>query len=523
LINNKKQFQIFLSCLFFLTVIKLFFFIDFEPRTDQAHQIGWMHKIINSEHFLGKDVFKNISSFFEDYKGFVFEVIKPAFFYGNLHANYFHLFPTLLISLISKILDISEINVFNFLSVFSTFLSFYFLIKIIQKIYSKEIEKNYLFFIFIFVNVVFFNWYSFLFSPLGIHNISSMVILFNFYFYNNYKKVNFFYYGILFSLSSLFHQINLIILSIFYLLIIVESQNRLKNLINFSIPVIISFLPLFIIIILNLDNYNNLYLNNSTENLNLLNKVFENFIFFIQKNLIFFPLLFIIFIFLLLNRSNNKFEKKIKIIFFLLLLFSIFTNEFFKASYQRVSIYLFYFYIFLFFKFLFTYIDKKNFKKIFSVIIIINLFYNIFLIYDNFYKISSKSEFYSYYNNQGNINKAFKELYQKNDFKNIVFLNNLSEDYYNIYNDDKKKSILKKPLHNIVTKNEFDYLKEKIFAKDIYIVSFVDNDVLLNKTVNILQNNSIFKCSSVKNVHLNKVFRNSDESFYKLIVDKLSC
>ncbi len=224
MINNKKQFQIFLSCLFFLTVIKLFFFIDFEPRTDQAHQIGWMHKIINSEHFLGKDVFKNISSFFEDYKGFVFEVIKPAFFYGNLHANYFHLFPTLLISLISKILDISEINVFNFLSVFSTFLSFYFLIKIIQKIYSKEIEKNYLFFIFIFVNVVFFNWYSFLFSPLGIHNISSMVILFNFYFYNNYKKVNFFYYGILFSLSSLFHQINLIILSIFYLLIIVESQ-----------------------------------------------------------------------------------------------------------------------------------------------------------------------------------------------------------------------------------------------------------------------------------------------------------
>ena len=82
---------------------------------------------------------------------------------------------------------------------------------------------------------------------------------------------------------------------------------------------------------------------------------------------------------------------------------------------------------------------------------------------------------------------------------------------------------MKKPLHNIVTKNEFDYLKEKIFAKDIYIVSFVDNDVLLNKTVNILQNNSIFKCSSVKNVHLNKVFRNSDESFYKLIVDKLSC
>ena len=109
-----------------------------------------------------------------------------------------------------------------------------------------------------------------------------------------------------------------------------------------------------------------------------------------------------------------------------------------KNTYQRVSIYLFHFYIFLFFKFLFTHIDKKNFKKIFSVIIIINLFFNIFLIYDNFYKISSKSEFYSYYNNQGNINKAFKEIYQKNNFKNIVFLNNLSEDYYNIYNDDKK-------------------------------------------------------------------------------------
>ena len=145
------------------------------------------------------------------------------------------------------------------------------------------------------------------------------------------------------------------------------------------------------------------------------------------------------------------------------------------------------------------------------------------MIYDNFHKISSKSEFYSYYNNQGNINKAFKKLDQKNDFRNIVFLNNLSEDYYNIYNGDKKKAILKKPLHNIVTKNEFDYLKEKIFAKDIYIVSFVDNDILLNKTVYILQNNSIFKCSSVENVHLNKVFRNRDESFYKLAVDKLSC
>ena len=154
----------------------------------------------------------------------------------------------------------------------------------------------------------------------------------------------------------------------------------------------------------------------------------------------------------------------------MLFLFSIFTNEFFKASYQRVSIYLFYFYIFLFFKFLFIYINQRNFKKIFSVIVIINLFYNIFLIYDNFHKISSKSEFYSYYNNQGNINKAFKKLDQKNDFRNIVFLNNLSEDYYNIYNGDKKKAILKKPLHNIVTKNEFDYLKEK-FLQKIYILS----------------------------------------------------
>ena len=52
---------------------------------------------------------------------------------------------------------------------------------------------------------------------------------------------------------------------------------------------------------------------------------------------------------------------------------------------------------------------------------------------------------------------------------------------------------------------------------------FVDYRPTSEINKNILQNNSIFKCSSVKNVHLNKVFRNSDESFYKLIVDKLSC
>ena len=223
------------------------------------------------------------------------------------------------------------------------------------------------------------------------------------------------------------------------------------------------------------------------------------------------------------SENNSKLEKKIKILFSLLFLLSIITNEFFKASYQRVSIYLFYFYIFIFFKFLFIYINHRNFKKIFSIIIILNLFYNIFLIYDNFYKISPKSEFYSYYNNQGNINKVFKELNKKKDFKNIVFLNNLSEDYYNIYNGDEKKSILKKPLHNIVIKNEFDYLREKIFNKDIHIVSFVDNEILLNKTLNILQNNSIFKCSLVENVYFKEVFRNRNESFYKLTVYKLSC
>ena len=64
--------------------------------------------------------------------------------------------------------------------------------------------------------------------------------------------------------------------------------------------------------------------------------------------------------------------------------------------------------------------------------------------------------------------------------------------------------------------------ERKKFLQKIYIVSFVDNDILLNKTVYILQNNSIFKCSSVENVHLNKVFRNRDES-HKLAVDKLSC
>ena len=91
----------------------------------------------------------------------------------------------------------------------------------------------------------------------------------------------------------------------------------------------------------------------------------------------------------------------------------------------------------------------------------------------------------------------------KKDFRNIVFLNNLSEDYYIYIMVIRKKAILKKPLHNIVIKNEFDYLKKK-FSKDIYIVSFVDNEILFDKTLYILQNNSIFKCSSVENVYLRK-------------------
>ena len=98
MIGYRKFFYLILLSLIFLTIFKITLYYNFEPRSDQAHQIGWINKIINSKFLISQEAIKDLKNIINDYQGLIFELVKPTFFYGNLHANYFHLSSILIIS-----------------------------------------------------------------------------------------------------------------------------------------------------------------------------------------------------------------------------------------------------------------------------------------------------------------------------------------------------------------------------------------------------------------------------------------
>tara|TARA_A100001015_G_C15015718_1_gene725408 strand:+ start:66 stop:1610 length:1545 start_codon:yes stop_codon:yes gene_type:complete len=514
-----------LLSLIFLTIFKITLYYNFEPRSDQAHQIGWINKIINSKFLISQEAIKDLKNIINDYQGLIFELVKPTFFYGNLHANYFHLSSILIISIFAKFSEISEIYIFNILSIISSFLSFYLLFKILEKLYFEKIKKNYSFFFLVFFGLFVVNWYSFIFSPLGVHNISSMIILLNFYLYLNVRKINFFYIGLLYAISSLFHQVNFIILSLFYFFIIFEKINNskqfIKNLTFFIIGPIFIFSPLVLIVIMNLDNYSNIVNDINDKNVGIIKVLLNNLIFFIGKNIEYFSFIFFFSILTFFCNDKEKFIKNLKLLFFLLILFSIFLNEFFVSSYHRISIYFFYIYVILSFRIIFDLLRYKIFKYFFVLIVIFNVIYNINLIFKNHYPQNSQSEFFSYFHNQGEIKKTFNEINQKFKLKNIVFLNNLSEDYYNIFNDEKEK-FLKKPLNNFIVKNDKDFSK-KIINKEINLFSFVQNDQLFENVTKELQENFVRECSLKDQIYSRNVFKINDTIYYKIRIDRILC
>lgn len=519
MIKNKKYKNLsflFIFFLIFFTIIKIIFFYNFEPRTDQAQQIGWVFKIINSNHFLGRNIFN-------DYNGVLFEIIKPTYFSGNLHANFFHLSSVFLISVVSKLLFIAPLYAFNIISIISTFFSFFLIKKIIEILFYKQLSKNYFLFFFIFFSLGFCNWYSVIYSPLGVHNLSSMIILINFYLYIKYFNKNFFYFGLCFTFSSLFHQFNFIILSLFYLLIIFESEkkytDKFKNLLFFSIsPLVIIIIPLFIISILNLENYNFTIVNIEHYSFKFfLTKLF----FLINKNFTYFFLLFILSCINLFFKNNSNFEKKIKIVLIFLILLSILFDEIFFKSYHRTSIYFFYMYLILFFITFFKILKIKKIKYYLFFLIFVNMFYNFFMINKNYKNDNNDYEFYAYYNNQGDISKAFKEVNANIDLNNIIFLNNLSENYFDIYNPGIGSKVLQKPIFNYLSKednNFVDQLKiDKLIMFSLEREEFYDIALKkFNEKVGSL-------CRITENLYSKDLYNIDDKIIYTLKIDKVSC
>lgn len=518
----KNKIIIYLA-LIFIALIKIYIFYDFEHRTDQISQMGWIFNIIKSDHLVDSKIFFNINNVFQDQKGLVYEFFKPTFYSGNLHANYFHLFSILIISLISKFFFVNISNAFTFVSIVSTLIAFYLLIKILKKLYYYQLDKNFLLFITIFFILGIFNWYSLIFSPLGVHNFSSMIMVLNFYLYLNYFKKNFLFYGLIFSISALTHQLNFILLGIFYLLVIFESDrliiNKIKNFIIFSTFPIIIFFPLLIIISLNFDGYN-FELANS-KNSYFLNNLYFNFKFLIIKNIKLFGLIFVLSFFTFFSKKKTKFEKKIQLILFLFFVLSILNREIYTSSYHRSSIYLFYIYIILFFKFFFAYLKNTNLKKLIVILIIFNAVYNYFMVDKYKQNLSVKDDFYYYYNNQGNIKTVFKYIDKNFELKNIIFLNDLSQSYYNIYNSSKNNTLLTKPINNFLVKNDYTFIDD-LKDKKINLVSFERDeyhDLILEKFYKNLDMN----CKLENNFYLKEIFEISDNDFYKLRINKIYC
>lgn len=498
--------SIFSICIFFFS-FSLFFFYSLEPGIDQIRHISWAKELNDSEYFINLKNINNFKDFFLDRKSLLINLFRTAYFdIGHL----FNLFPVFILYILN-LTKIFNIYIFNTFSILFFSLNIY-LTYLISKFYLQNFLKKEKFFFQTVFQLSLVNFYTFFYSPLGIHNFSLFLYLMLFYYLlNNFysqKKLRILNIFIITIMGIFSHKIN-IILSILSASIFFIIKKEIKFLIRYLFYIFLTLFPIFLIYL-----YFPEILSPTIQFAELswsLKNFFNNFyIWFIKIYTIsgsISSLFFLIGVYYL-----KKINKNFKILFipiFVHLVSSIFVNSF-NLYYLRTFLYIAPFItIISFYGFynLYQNISLKFIKKILFLLFILNIFWNYSLIYKNSLNYNKDTEIINEYFRQNfKIKTSLLNLSKIIANDKIIFFNNVAEDYFKTYqyNLYKKNTLNLKPISNL-NANSYSAENKIIISSNIVLISITTSES------EILQ---IFERTK-KNINYFKSCNLNKESFYK--------
>ncbi len=525
--------------------LEINFFLNNISGIDQIRHLAWVHLLRDADHFLPKNFFYNYKLIFGDNNGFVFELLRYS--YKDV-GHTLNIIPILITYFFSFIFGLGP-NLLKIVSIIFSNLSVYLSLLICFKLCNLNINKNKVF------TILFFLLFSvnhiYLFSSLGVHNISLFFFLLVIFYFISNKSFEDYYKNLILSfligIACYSHKINALILPLgifFYLIFSQENFSVKKRSILFlCFNLAIILFPVSILLMFS-DNTisDNIYyaeFNNDFRE-NILNS-FKWFKIILKNigiiNFLIFLFGFTYFIFL----SKNEKIKKINSLIFLHLLFSIFLNGF--LNYEiRTTLYLTFMSLIISFCFINKLINKNHkFKNIFFFFLLISFVQQLTYVVNKDTIKKYRPDFYNlYFYNLNNtklssVKNIIKDIDKIVDKNKIIFYTNLSEDIFNIYSEKIIKEIKfknLKPVKNLIyyqENNKLDtYLNKinytKIIPNSMYLFSIIEEskeDIVFN--FNKLNKYKLFEneCRITQKPILEKKIYISGQR--KIVLNKINC
>ncbi len=531
--------------LILISFLEANFFLNNISGIDQIRHLAWVHLLRDADHFLPKNFFYNYKLIFGDNNGFVFELLRYS--YKDV-GHILNLIPILITYFFSFIFGLSP-NLLKIVSIIFSNLSVFLSLLICFKLCNLNINKNKIF------TILFFLLFSvnhiYLFSSLGIHNISLFFFLLVIFYFISNKSFEAYHKNLILSfligIACYSHKINALILPLgifFYLFFSKENFSVKKSSITFlCFNLLIILLPVSILLMFS-DNTisDNIYYADLNYNIkeNILNSI--KWFKIILKNIGIINFLIFLFGLVYFNFfKKNEQIKKINLLIFLHLLFSIFLNGFLDYE-MRTTLYLTFISLIISFCFINELINKNyKFKNIFFFLLIISFIQQFsYVVSKNSIK-KNRPDFYNFYFYNLNdtelpsVKKIVENIDKIVGNNKIIFYTNLSEDIFNIYSENIVKEIKfknLKPVKNLIyyqENNKLDsYLDKinysKIIPDSIYLFSIIEEnkeEIIFN--FNKLNKYKLFEnqCLIVKeNILEEKIFISGQR---KIILNKINC
>lgn len=516
---------LFATIIFFIT---FFNFYNIEPAIDQIRHISWVQNLTFSEYFidLSKDIYSDEILF--DNKSFFVNLFKTTY---NDIGNLFNLVPILSLYVLSFISS-NEVYTFNFLSILFFSGNILLTIFILKEIFGHEFKKiNYLYIVIFKLSLI--SFYTFYFSPLGIHNMAlfffllTIILLIKNKFHDS--KINLIYLFLSLSLAIYTHKINLILLIpliLFYFLLL--KKFKLLCITIFCITLILS--PVIIAYLFTPE-----VMSSTTKfaaiDINFYTYIKNVFTWFqnIAKTsgpiTLFFFLIGLYFV----AKKNDKYLI-LTIFVFIHLFLNIFLNSF-SFYYLRTYLYVTPIISIISFIGFYNLIKNVNYSRVANIFFITlfcsNILFNFSLIFNNKFKnyINHKiiNNYYKYNS------KIYPFLFKNEKYltnKDIIFFDNSTEDYFKIYMKDLYLSNDKKikPVKNLIVRNQKKINFKNLNLEKLVLLSISINEKHISEKLEELNKSGNFfsKCFIVENEYYdfeNKII----DGAYNLYIHKLNC
>ena len=247
-ISHKISIGIYLAIISFY---ELNFFYNNFSGIDQIRHLAWIHFLRDTTHLISTDFFNNYKTIFYDHYGFFYELFRYA--YKDI-GHVLNIIPILITYIFSFFFGLTP-NLLKIVSIIFSNLSIYISFLICSRFILDHNKINKIILLILFIFIFSVN-NIFLYSSLGIHNISLFFFLLAIYYFiqinNFYKfKTNFFLCFII-SLACYSHKINALLLPagiIFYFILNNKDyKKKIKEIFFSIINFFIFFSPIIILL-----------------------------------------------------------------------------------------------------------------------------------------------------------------------------------------------------------------------------------------------------------------------------------